>query len=90
MAAVKIIKFLGEAPKISPELLPDSSAQLTVNAKLYSGDLIPYRAPVIITNSGRNGEVKTLHILHDPVTDEPVFLSWTNEVSVALGTPSPV
>jgi hypothetical protein len=88
MAAVKIIKFLGEAPKISPELLPDSSAQLTVNAKLYSGDLIPYRAPVIITNSGRNGEVKTLHILHDPVTNDPVFLSWNQEVDVALGAAS--
>jgi len=88
MAAVKIIKFLGEAPKISPELLPDSSAQLTVNAKLYSGDLIPYRAPVIITNSGRNGEVKTLHILHDPDTNTPVFLSWNAEVDVAAGAAS--
>ncbi len=88
MAAVKIIKFLGEAPKISPELLPDSSAQLTVNAKLYSGDLIPYRAPVIITNSGRNGEVKTLHVLHNPDTGAPVFLSWNQEVDVAFGAAS--
>lgn len=88
MAAVKIIKFLGEAPKISPELLPDSSAQLTVNAKLYSGDLIPYRAPVIITNSGRNGEVRTLHILHDPVTNDPVFLTWNAEVDIAAGAAS--
>lgn len=88
MAAVKIIKFLGEAPKISPELLPDSSAQLTVNAKLYSGDLIPYRAPAIISNSGRNGVVNTLHVLHDPETGDPVFLSWANSVSVALGSAS--
>lgn len=88
MAAVKIIKFLGEAPKISPELLPDSSAQLTVNAKLYSGDLIPYRAPVILTNTGRVGEVKTIHILHNPTTGEPVFLSWLTDVSVALGAAS--
>lgn len=88
MAAVKIIKFLGEAPKISPELLPDSSAQLTVNAKLYSGDLIPYRAPVIVTNVGRNGEIKTLHVLRNPDTQAPVFLSWNNEVDVAFGAAS--
>ena len=88
MAAVKIIKFLGEAPKISPELLPDSSAQLAVNVKLYSGDLIPYRAPVINTNTGRNGETRTLHILHTPVTETPVFLSWSNEVDVAFGAAS--
>lgn len=88
MAAVKIIKFLGEAPKISPELLPDSSGQLTVNAKLYSGDLIPYRAPVIVDNTGRNGTIKTILTLHDPATNAPKFLSWLGEVDVALGAAS--
>ena len=42
MGAVKINKFLGDAPKISTELLPDGAAQSAFNAKLYSGDLIPY------------------------------------------------
>ena len=41
MTGVKIINFLGTAPKISPELLPNTAAQVARNCKLYSGDLIP-------------------------------------------------
>ena len=88
MAAVKIVKFLGEAPKISPELLPDAAAQVAVNAKLYSGDLVPYRAPVIVDGAGRNGEIKTLHALHNPDTDALVWLSWLNDVDVVIGSSS--
>jgi len=86
MAAVKLVKFLGEAPKISPELLPDAAAQVTVNAKLYSGDLEPYRAPVIVDGAGRNGEIKTLHALRNPDTDALVWLSWLTDVDVVIGS----
>lgn len=86
MAAVKLVKFLGEAPKISPELLPDAAAQVTVNAKLYSGDLEPYRAPVIVDGAGRNGEIKTLHALRNPETDALVWLSWLTDVDVVIGS----
>jgi hypothetical protein len=86
MAAVKIVKFLGEAPKISPELLPDAAAQVTVNAKLYSGDLEPYRAPVIVDGAGRNGEIKTLHALRNPDTGALVWLSWLTDVDVVIGS----
>jgi hypothetical protein len=86
MAAVKLVKFLGEAPKISPELLPDAAAQVTVNAKLYSGDLVPYRAPVIVDGTNRNGEIKTLSALRNPVTKALVWLSWLNDVDVVIGS----
>lgn len=88
MAAVKIIKFLGEAPKISPELLPDAAAQIAFNVKLYSGDLIPYRAPLRVTNAGRNGEIKTLYALRDPDTDELVWLTWLDDVDIVIASGS--
>ena len=88
MAAVKIIKFLGEAPKISPELLPDAAAQTAFNVKLYSGDLIPYRAPLRVTNAGRNGEIKTLYALRDPDTDELVWLTWLDDVDIVIASGS--
>lgn len=88
MAAVKIIKFLGEAPKISPELLPDSAAQIALNVKLYSGDLIPYRIPVIVDNAERSGNIGTLHALRDPDTDQLVWLSWAADVDIVTASAS--
>lgn len=88
MAAVKIVKFLGEAPKISPELIPDAAAQVTVNAKLYSGDLLPYRTPTIIDNTGRNGIIRTLYALHDPVTDQLKWCTWLTDVDIVIGSSS--
>ena len=63
MASVKLLKFLGEAPRITTELLPDGAAQIAYNTKLYSGDLIPYRKPVFDRNIGRTGTVKTIYPL---------------------------
>ena len=88
MAAVKLVKFLGEAPKISPELLPDSAGQLAYNVKLYSGDLIPYRLPYLVDNVGRTGDIKTLYGLRDPDTDELKFLTWTTDVDIVTSADS--
>ena len=59
MASVKLLKFLGEAPRITTELLPDGAAQIAYNAKLYSGDLIPYREPKKV-GEVKTGQIKTL------------------------------
>jgi len=88
MAAVKLIKFLGEAPKISSELLPDGAAQLAFNVKLFSGDLIPYRSPVIVDDAERTGVLKTLHALRDPSTNALEWLSWTDDVDIAIASDS--
>jgi hypothetical protein len=74
MAGIKLLKFLGIQPKVSPELLPDmASAQVAENTKLYSGDLIPYPTPKVVTGQyatnniqyfrpvrGYNNEIKWL------------------------------
>lgn len=88
MASVKLIKFLGEAPRISSELLPDGVAQEAFNVKLYSGDLIPYRTPKLVDNTERSQEAQTLHALRDPTTDALVWLSWTTDVDIAVASDS--
>lgn len=82
MTAVKITRFLGTAPKNASELLPDTASQTARNCKLYSGDLIPYPAPVVTDNTDRTGTIKTLYGLHDPDTGVLKWLSWTVDVDI--------
>jgi len=86
MAAIKITNFLGTAPKIATELLPNTAAQTARNCKLYSGDLIPFVAPTVVDNTERTGTIRTLHALRDPVTSNLKWLSWTTDVDIV--TPS--
>jgi len=88
MASVKLLKFLGEAPRITTELLPDGAAQTSFNAKLYSGDLIPYRRPQFDpTQSIRSGTIKTIYKLTSQKLDQfgnyqVRWLSWNSSVDV--------
>ena len=87
MTAFKVSKFLGKAPRISPELLPDAAAQIASNAKVSSGDLIPYRIPTIVGSVNRNGDIKTIYPMRD--TSNPAinrWLSWLADVDVAVTT----
>jgi len=86
MAAVKITNFLGTAPKISPELLPNTAAQIASNCKLYSGDLIPYPQPVVVASTQRSGTIKTLFALRDPSTNAKKWLSWLTDVDIAVAS----
>lgn len=86
MAGVKIIGFLGTAPKISPELLPNTAGQIATNCKLYSGDLIPYPQPTVVANTSRTGTIKTLFALRDPDTGDKKWLSWLTEVDIAVAS----
>ena len=81
--ALKIVKFLGEAPKISPELLPDTVAQYAYNLDLSSGDLLPYRRPEAVATLDKTGTIKTIYPLVTPVTGELKWLHWTTDVDVA-------
>ena len=87
MPAAKITKFLGIAPKISPELLPNAAAQIATNVKLHSGDIIPYRQPLLISSPLQSGTVKTIYPLHDPVDSAAhEWLSWLTDVDVVRPT----
>lgn len=83
MAGLKLQKFTGKAPRIAPELLPDTAAQTATNVKLYSGDLLPYPKPVVIGNHGLVGiEPKTLYALRNPEGGTPTWLAWSSDVDI--------
>lgn len=87
MAGVKITNFLGKAPKISPELLPNTAAQIAENCKLYSGDLIPFPQPVVRANTGRTGTIRTLYALRNPSNSNDLkWLSWLTDVDIAVAS----
>lgn len=88
MAGLKITNFLGIAPKIASELLPDTAAQVALNTKLYSGDLIPYPQPVVAGDTGQSTGAKTIYALRNPATDEVVWMSWLTDVNVAVASPN--
>jgi hypothetical protein len=82
MASIKIAGFQGTAPRLSPELLPATSAQIARNCKLYSGDLIPYPEAVQVASTGRSGTIRTLYALRNPNSGSLVWLSWVNDVAI--------
>jgi hypothetical protein len=81
--ALKIVKFFGEAPKISSELLPDTVAQFAFNLDLSSGDLLPYRRPEQVATLDKVGVVRTIYPLFNPSTGDPRWLHWITDVDVA-------
>jgi len=80
--ALKITKFYGEAPKVSPELLPETVAQYAFNLNLASGDLVPYRLPQVIQTLDKPGTIKTIYPLSNGAGGY-AWLHWTTDVNVA-------
>lgn len=81
--ALKIVKFLGEAPKISPELLPETVAQYAFNLDLSSGDLLPYRRSTLAATLDKPGTIKTIYPMASPVDGSLKWLHWTTDVDIA-------
>lgn len=82
MAAIKLQKFLGAAPKVTSELLPDGAGQIAYNLQLYSGDLIPYSEPAVTDSVPRLGTIQTLYGMRDPDTDSLEWLTWLADVDI--------
>ena len=83
MTTSKVAEFKATLPRVSPELLPGTAAQVARNLKLYSGDLIPTPAPVVFAAAGRSGPIRTLHALRDPGTAALRWLTWGSYVDIA-------
>jgi len=91
MSSIKITTFLGTAPKIASELLPNTAAQIARNCKLNSGDLVPFVRPVVV-----NGfitpffppptTIKTIYPFRDDNGNFSGWRGWTTVVNIA--TPS--
>lgn len=83
MAKIKISKFLGEAPRVAGELLPDTVAQYAMNCKLYSGNLLPFPLPVEAETVTRTGTIKAIYPMDDGSGGRD-WLHWTSYVDVAV------
>lgn len=81
MPAVKIQKFLGKAPRISPELLPESVAQEAVNTTFYSGDIFPYYQPSTEVALAKTPPILALYKMENG--GSRYWLHWTVDTDVA-------
>jgi hypothetical protein len=84
--AFKIVKFFGEAPKVSPELLPDTVAQYAFNLDLSSGDLLPYRRAEEVHTLDKAGTIKTIYPLNDGAGGYK-WLHWTSASTTRATAP---
>jgi len=78
----KIERFLGEAPKLAAELLPETVAQTASNLRLLSGDLVPYNDPTLQFALTKTGTIQTIYPLVNADTSFG-WLHWTQDVDVA-------
>ena len=83
MPAGKLQKFYGIAPKISPELLPETVAQAASDVKTYSGDLLPYNDLTLQTVLTKSGTVLSVYPMDNGIGGK-VWLNWTSDVDVAV------
>lgn len=81
MSVIKLAGFTGEAPRITPRLLPPSGAQIAIDVRLEDGELSPFRKPFPITAlaGATAGTVKTIY---RHLTD---WLYWTTAVNPVPG-----
>jgi len=81
MSVIKLAGFTGEAPRITPRLLPATGAQIALDVRLEDGQLAPFRKPFPVTSlaGATSGTVKTIY---RHLTD---WLYWTVPVHAVPG-----
>lgn len=63
MAVIKLTGFTGEAPRVTPRLLPSTGAQIARSVRLEDGELSPFRKPYAVEElvGAVAGSVKTIY-----------------------------
>lgn len=81
MSVIKLAGFTGEAPRITPRLLPATGAQAALDVRLENGELGPYRKlyPEFVMTGIVAGTVKTIY------RHLGEWLYWTSAVHAAPG-----
>jgi hypothetical protein len=80
MATIRIQPFSGLVPRKSANLLENGQAQTALNAKLYSGEIRPWKQPLKISTT-LCSSATTVYRLTDNSTER--WLSWPQVVNVA-------
>jgi hypothetical protein len=82
MPVIHTERFLGIAPKVGAQLLPDNMAQMASNAKLWSEKLRPHFGLSLGEALTKDtGYIQTLYRFKD----DTVWLHWTQDVDVVRG-----
>lgn len=76
---IKITRFGGIAPRYATELLPDGYAQTAINAKLTSGDLVPYHQPALLLVPPINNPLTAFPIV---INSALYWMFWATDVDV--------
>jgi hypothetical protein len=84
MPYLKLEGFSGISPRTGPTLLAATQAQLANNLKLQSGELRPWKQPIVSYTPG-NTSPETIYLLNG--ASSSAWLEWTTPVDVV---PSPV
>lgn len=72
-----IQSFRGEAPRLTPRMLPDTAAQSATNSRMETGDLMPWRQ--FVSEKVLAAAATTIYKLNGS------WLSWAAQVDVARG-----
>ena len=87
MSGLRIDSFGGVIPRLAPRLLPNNSAQIAENVKLFSGELRSwFRASTVNTPSKGTAAgitLKSAYRMYD--TSTSYWLSWVDDVDVVKG-----
>jgi hypothetical protein len=74
---INVQTFIGEAPRVSPRLLPDTAAQSAVNCRMETGDVLAWRQ--FVSEKVLAAAATTIYKLNGS------WLSWNADVDVARG-----
>lgn len=101
MTILKLTAFTGEAPRVTPRLLPDTGAQIAQDVRLEDGELSPFRKPFPIHELvlAPDTEVKTIyrhggqwlhwptvvHAAPGPVNEDRLYYTGDGAPKVRMG-----
>lgn len=83
MTGFKISNFGGVVPRIGRRLLQSNSAQVAVNAKLFSGELRSWQKTTAVNTPSKGGSLKSIYRMYDTSSD--YWLAWSDDVDVVRG-----
>jgi len=82
MPFIKLENFSGISPRTGPTLLEANQAQTANNLKIQSGELRPWRQPVLSYVTSNTTNTQTIYKLQNTNTGSYVWLEWTVDVDV--------
>jgi hypothetical protein len=84
MPNIRLDSFSGISPRTGPADLAPNQAQVAKNTKLQSGDIRPWRKP-LLNYAPATADVRTIYRMLNPATAATAWLEWGTDVNVVTG-----